>query len=260
MDELSLLHQMRANTPAARDAAVEEGRRKLLQRTDPALLPTQVKTRPRRAALRFGLGTMATLGVLAALVAGDIVGPAGWRGAATAQASQVLNEAAQAAIRTSDPAVGPGQYLKIESNNINLSSYTDEKGNEYHWLESEKGTQYVPANRDDEWVWQRSPRIPTTFFDDKSKDIVLTLQTGWKGELLRGKNGGFYGGPPDPSTSLSYLDSLPRDPYLLLNNIYKKRSGKANPSTGKRWFSLLICCAAALSQLTCGPHCTRQRL
>ncbi|WP_426996852.1 hypothetical protein [Pseudarthrobacter sp. N5] len=86
-------------------------------------------------------------------------------------------------------------------------------------------------------VWQRSPRIPTTFFDDKSKDIALTLQTGWKGELLRGKNGGFYGGPPEPSTSLSYLDSLPRDPYLLLNNIYKKRSGKANPSTGKGWFS-----------------------
>jgi len=233
MDELSLLHQMHSKTPVATDAAIEEGRRKLLQRIDPALVPGRAKPRRRRTALRFGLGTVATLGVLAALVAGDIVGPAGWRGAATAHASQVLNEAAQAAIQTSDPAVGPGQYLKIESNNINLSSYTDEKGNVYQWLDSEQGTKYVPANRDDEWVWQRSARIPTTFFDDKSKEVALSMQTGWNGELLRGKNGGFYGAPPDPSTSLSYLDSLPRDPYLLLNNIYKKTIGQGQSIDGE---------------------------
>ena len=231
MDELSLLQAMRAKTPAASDATVEKGRRKLLQHMAPTLAPAQPKRRP-RTAMRIGLASVATAAVVAALVAGDILGPTGWRGAATAQAAQILNEAAQTTIQTSDPVVNPGQYLKIESTNINGSSFQDENRNEYHWLEREKGTMYVPANRDDEWVWERSTRVPTTFFDETTKEIALSMQsTEAKGELLRGKNGTFYGG--SPFTSSSYLSSLPRDPYLLLNNIYKRTLGSGQSIDGE---------------------------
>ena len=234
MDELSLLHTMRAKTPVASDAAVEAGRRKLLQRIDPALVTALPKPR-RRTALRLGLASAATAAVVGALIAGDILGPAGGPGPgpAAATAAQVLNDAAQTTIQTADPVVNPGQYLKIDSTNLWGSFSTDENGKQYQWLDTEKMTMYIPANREDEWVWERSGRIPTTFFDEASKEYAHRTQTA-EALVLRGANGAFYG--PESESSFpapSYLDSLPRDPRLLLNDIYKKTAGKGQSVDGE---------------------------
>lgn len=236
MDELSLLHTMRAKTPVASDAAVEAGRRKLLQRIDPVLVTAQPKPR-RRTAMRLGLASAATAAIVGALIAGDILGPAGGPGgvpgAVTAQAAQVLNDAAQTTIQTADPVVNPGQYLKIDSTNLWGSFSTDENGKQYQWLDTEKMTMYIPANREDEWVWERSGRIPTTFFDEASKEYAQRTQTA-EALVLRGANGAFYG--PESESSFpapSYLDSLPRDPRLLLHDIYEKTAGKGQSVDGE---------------------------
>jgi hypothetical protein len=234
MDELSLLHTMRAKTPVASDAAVEAGRRKLLQRIDPALVTAQPKPR-RRTAMRLGLASAATVAIVGALIAGDILGPAGGPGPgpAAATAAQVLNDAAQTTILTADPVVNPGQYLKIDSTNLWGSFSTDENGKQYQWLDTEKMTMYIPAHREDEWVWERSGRIPTTFFDEASKEYAERTRTG-EALVLRGTNGAFYG--PESESSFpapSYLDSLPRDPRLLLNDIYEKTAGKGQSVDGE---------------------------
>jgi hypothetical protein len=208
MDELSLLHAMRAKTPVASDAAVEAGRRKLLERIDPALVTAQPKPR-RRTAIRLAL--------------------------AAATAAQVLNDAAQTTIQTADPVVHPGQYLKIDSTNLWGSSSTDENGHQYQWLDTEKMTMYIPANRVDEWVWERSGRIPTTFFDEASKEYVERTQAGDpEGYVLRGANGAFYGpGTGSSFPSPGYLDALPRDPRMLLEDIYQNTAGKGQSVDGE---------------------------
>ena len=235
MDELSLLHAMRAKTPVASDAAVEAGRMKLLQRIDPALVRAQPKPR-RRTAMRLALASAATVAIVGGLIAGDILAPAGGPGPgpAAATAAQVLNDAAQTTIQTADPVVNPGQYLKIDSTNLWGSFSTEQDGSQYQWLDTEKMTMYIPANRDDEWVWQRSGRIPTTFFDEASKEYVQRTQTGAKDEVLRGENGAFYGpGTESSFPSPNYLDALPRDPHLLLEDIYQKTVGKGQSVDGE---------------------------
>ncbi len=235
MDELSLLHAMRAETPVASDAAVEAGRRKLLQRIDPALVTAQPKPR-RRTAMRLALASAATVASVGALIAGDILAPAGGPGPgpAAATAAQVLNDAAQTTIQTADPVVNPGQYLKIDSINLWGSFSTEQDGSQYQWLDTEKMTMYIPANRDDEWVWKRSGRIPTTFFDEASKEYAQRTQTRAKDEVLRGENGAFYGpGTESWVPSPSYLDALPRDPRLLLEDIYQKTVGKGQSVDGE---------------------------
>ncbi|MET4097445.1 hypothetical protein ABIB51_004401 [Arthrobacter sp. UYCu712] len=235
MDELSLLHAMRARTPVASDAAVEAGRRNLLQRIDPSLVTAQPKPR-RRTAMRLALASAATVAIVGGLIAGDILAPAGGPGPgpAAATAAQVLNDAAQTTIQTADPVVNPGQYLKIDSTNLWGSFSTEQDGSQYQWLDTEKMTMYIPANRDDEWVWERSGRIPTTFFDEASKEYAQSTQMGAKDEVLRGENGAFYGpGTESSFPSPSYLDALPRDPRLLLEDIYQKTVGKGQSVDGE---------------------------
>jgi RNA polymerase sigma-70 factor (ECF subfamily) len=226
---------MRDKTPVATDAAVEDGRRKLLHHIDPSV-PIARPAHRSRTAKRVGIISLATAALVATLVAGDVLGPTGWRGAATAQAAQVLNEAAQTTIKTADPVVNPGQYLKIQSSNLWGTFSTDEDGKQYQWLDTENMTMYIPANRSDEWVWERSGRIPTVFFDEASREHEQTLQyDGPKEHVLRGPNGAFYGSAPDQSgfPSPEYLASFPRDPYLLLNNIFKKTIGHGQSIDGE---------------------------
>lgn len=235
MNELTLLQAMRDKTPVATDAAVEDGRRTLLHRIDPSA-PVARPARRWRTAKRAGIISLATAAIVATLVAGDVLGPTGWRGAATAQAAQVLNEAAKTTIKTADPVVNPGQYLKIQSSNRWGSFSTDQNGKQYQWLDTENMTMYIPANRNNEWVWERSGRIPTVFFDEESKEHAQSLQQDKpKAYVLRGANGAFYGSAPDQSgfPTPDYLASFPRDPYMLLNNIFKKTVGQGQSIDGE---------------------------
>lgn len=233
MNELSLLREMRDRTPIATDAAIDRGRTKLLQRIDPESVKLQKNPR-RRAVMRWGLASAATALVAAVLLGGDVFGPGPLRGAATAQAAEVLNAAAETTIQTADLVPGPGQYLKIQSTNIWGSAAVAADGSVYEWLDTEKSIMYIPANREEEWVWERSGRIPTTFFDEKSKEYASSTEPA-KGYVLRGKNGGFYGTPPEQSSfpSQNALAAFPRDPNALLAEIRRQTDGKGQSKDGE---------------------------
>ena len=191
--------------------------------------PTELSSRrPRR--MRILLTSVAAAAVVTALIAGDVIGLAGWRGGATAQAAEVLNNASQMTIKTTDPVVGPGQYLRIKSTNVWGTYTTERDGSQYRWLDTEISDMYIPADRSAEWVWQRSGRVPTTYFDAKSKDYVLKQNIQPYPELLRARNGAFYGssGWGDAKD----LSKLPRDPHRLLNSIYKQTLGRGQSVDG----------------------------
>ena len=231
MDEITLLRAMRADAGSPTDATIEAGRTKLLQRITPAAAPTRISARrPRRA--RIWLTSAAAAAVVAALIGGDVIGLAGWRGGATARAAEVLNNAAQTTIKTVDPVVGPGQYLRIKSTNVWSSASVAADGFTYQWLDTEKFDMYIPANRAAEWVWQRSGRVPTTFFDAKSKEYVERNSDYLPHpELLRALNGAFYGSPG--GWLATDMSTFPRDPYRLLNSIYKQTLGKGQSVDGE---------------------------
>lgn len=233
MDELKLLREVRNDVPIIKDSVVNSGRDRLLQRMGSC--GKKSVRRPTKS-LRITLASAATLGLVAVLVGGNVIGLAGWRGAASAQASEVLNHAAELVITTADPVVGPGQYLKVESTNLWLFSY-DVQGTPtefVQWMDTEKMSLYVPADRDQEWVWDRSGRIPTTFFGEKSKEVALQYakENGDTSEHLRAKNGEFYGSPGSYPTGKE-LTAYPRDPRMLLNSIYLKTMGAGQSVDGE---------------------------
>jgi hypothetical protein len=231
---------MRSDVGSAPTATLTRGRAKLMTRinsasTSGASTAMQGKgtVSPLRVRRRILLASAAAALLVGGIVVADVVRPMG--PGATAEAAEVLNNAATGTIQTADPVVNPGQYLRVQSTNLWGSAAVGENGDEYQWLDTEKQTMYVPANRDDEWVWERSGRIPTTFFDDASKQYVERTQPDAPpAYVLRGPKGAFYG-PGSESTfpSSGYLDSLPRDPRALLDDIYQKSSGKGQSVDGE---------------------------
>jgi RNA polymerase sigma-70 factor (ECF subfamily) len=210
-------------------------RRQLVQ------LPTAVQQRTQTRkhwGFRVAAGTLrrrwvtsvAAAAVLAALVAGDIVGLAGWRGGATAEAAEVLNTAAETAITSTDPVVKPGQYLRIKSTNVWSTDAESEDGSRYQWLDTEKMDMYVPADRTTEWVWLRSGRVPTTFFDDKARNYVQEQGIQAHPETLRAPKGEFYGPGGALTTDMS---AFPLDAYRLLNHIYIRTLGAGQSVDGE---------------------------
>ncbi|BCW06954.1 MULTISPECIES: CU044_5270 family protein [unclassified Arthrobacter] len=239
MDDLQLLREMRNDIGTPPQAALARGRNKVMDKISQAsaaptaVAPAAATVTPIRFKRRILFASAAAALLVGGMVVADVIKPTG--PGASAQAAEVLNKAAATTIRTADPVVTPGQYLKIQSTNLWASAAVDENREEYQWLDTEKQTMYIPADRNQEWVWERSGRIPTTFFDDVSKAYVERTQPGGpKAYVLRGANGAFYG-PGSDSTfpSLSYLDSLSRDPRMLLDDIYKKTSGKGQSVDGE---------------------------
>lgn len=185
--------------------------------------------RTRRA--KTWLLSAAAAAVLVVLVGGDVVGLAGWRGSATAEAAEVLSTAAETAITSTDPVVKPGQYLRIKSTNVWSTETVTQDGQSYQWLDTEKMDMYIPADRTAEWVWQRSGRIPTVFFDARAEAYVRDQNVQPHPELLRASKGEFYGQPGGIYTE--DMSSLPRDPHRLLNSIYKRTLGKGQSVDGE---------------------------
>ncbi|MBD1539335.1 hypothetical protein HC749_14315 [Arthrobacter sp. S13_S34] len=239
MDDLQLLREMRNDIGTPPQATLNRGRNRVMDRISPtsmssaATKPATTNVRPTRFRRRLFLASAAAALLVGGIVVADVVRPTG--PGATAEAAEVLNNAAAATIQTTDPVVNAGQYLKVKSTNLWGSSAVDENGKEYQWLDTEKQTMYIPADRDQEWVWERSGRVPTTFFDDASKEYVQRTQAGAvEAYVLRGAKGAFYGpGSESSFPSPSYLDSLSRDPRVLLDDIYQKTSGKGQSVDGE---------------------------
>jgi RNA polymerase sigma-70 factor (ECF subfamily) len=160
------------------------------------------------------------------LVTAEVIMPA--FSGASAEASEFLSNAAAATIKTSDSAVGPGQYLKIETKAVYVAVDHNEKGETNAWLEEHGGQVYVPADLAGEWVWHREVGVATTFFTEAARVQEAALDRDRKPETLRGVEGAFYGTPQMIINGMDVKDAietLPRDPHQLLGIIYMRTLG-----------------------------------
>jgi hypothetical protein len=185
---------------------------------------------PRPVRRRVLIASAAAALLVGGIVVADVVRPSG--PGATAEAAEVLNNAAAATIQTSDPVVGPGQYLKIDTTAVSAMGVLlgDAGGDRrtVEWLDKSSDHLYVPASHAAEWIWNREARIPTTFFSEEAKAEATKYQQSQAGdpirtgELLRAPEGNFYGEqrlllagmPLDEG-----VKNLPRDPQALLDTI-----------------------------------------
>lgn len=238
MDDLQLLRGMRNDVGTPAQATLARGRSELLRKidsgADSGTMPDGGPRRRRVVARRAVLAAAAAAVLVGTLVAVDVVAPGGKPGA-TAEAAEVLNNAAAATIKTSDPVVKPGQYLKVDTKAVYASSMTRANGTTVSWLETQDGQLYVPADKSGEWVWNREARVPTTFFGEESKaeaQRYVSSMNGGAGPqlegIIRGKAGAFYDSPQQilGLPLLEGIKALPREPRKLLDLIYKKNGDK----------------------------------
>jgi hypothetical protein len=205
MDEIALLRSMRDHTEPPTEQVALAGRQALANRI------ADDRAHPKRNRVLWVSGmTAAAFGLAAALVLTNLVGLAGWRGGADSAAAAVLHNAALDTVKTSDPAVGPGQYLKVSTDAV-YSNQNDDGG----YLATQNSQLYIPAKRTDDWVWVRDPSTVARTFGPASEKAARQNGTD-PGEIVRAAEGAFYNGKPQDDG----LAALPRDPTRLLNHIY----------------------------------------
>jgi hypothetical protein len=190
------------------------------------------KISPIRFRRRIALAAAAAAFLVGVLVTADVVLPD--HPGATAEAAEVLNNAAAATITTSDPVVGPGQYLKIETTELTGASAQAASGSDISWQETTGGQVYVPADREREWVWNREERVPLESSSEAAKALAAEIRKAQPTEgrpalvgIQRAPGGAFYGNEPTViiGTPLREAGSLPRDPRALLDLIYERTKG-----------------------------------
>lgn len=224
-DELTLLRKVRDDVAAPSGVALNAGRAALLDAAAPAAAKLVTRHRGLKRAGWTTLGVVGAAAIAATLVLTNVVGLAGWRGGADPAAADSLGRAAAAAITTSDPVVGSGQYLKITTTAVYSSS-----GDYGTYLASENGEMYIPANRDDDWVWVRPPsEVVQTFGPGSAKQAADDHKTPIPTEVVRAAKGAFYNGKPMDFG----LGALPRDPQQLLNYIYRVTAGQGVSPDGE---------------------------
>jgi hypothetical protein len=246
MDDLHLLREMRSDIGSAPPATLARGRNKLMSKISSNSRPeattithTPANVSPIRFRRRVLFASAAAALLVGGIVVADVVRPSGPR--ATAEAAEILNNAAAATIQTADPVVGPGQYLKIDTTAVYTTGVAlgdpGKGGRSVEWLDKSSDQLYIPADHAAEWIWNREARIPTTFFSEEAKAEATKYQQSQSdnplrtGQLLRASGGNFYGEqrllfaglPLDES-----VKNLPRDPQALLDAI-RQRGKQGSP-------------------------------
>lgn len=241
MDELTLLHTARDLPPTA----LEDLARSRIA-LDRAIAGARPRTHARvRVQRRVGwavasAGLAATLAV--GLVATDMTGFGGTPHGASAQAAELLTAAAKTTIHTSDPVVGPTQYLRVDTNEISGNSTSDSHGKVIGFLAQRTMSLYVPASEQSNWVYLRSlPVVFQTFGPESAAyatkaEAAMFAEHGTTGEYYQGLNANFQGRPEYTPASLA---TLPRDPQTLLTHLYSVNPGSGVSNDGKA-FNLII--------------------
>lgn len=230
MDELQVLRSVRSDVPEMTAEAFEKGRAALVVRAEGEPGLPRVTHAPRRwrwAGIGLG-GTVVAAGIAAALVLSNV---AGWHGADPA-AADVLHAAAARTINETDPAVAAGQYLKVSTEAITSATVTGDGATE-SYLERQTGELYVPSDHADDWIWQRTPRVPYKAFTADAQRVMNDIIASDKrqhidqdDELLRAPGGAFYGVPAVVSDKT--LAALPQNGRDLLQYVYRATKGKGH--------------------------------
>ena len=244
MDDLQLLRETRNHIGTVPPAVLARGRERLMNLAAAEAASAgrpAVRALPVRRPWRRALFTAAAAAAIAAsFVVADVAG-SGDRPGATAEAAEVLNNAAEATIRTSDPVVGPGQYLLVDTKAAYPYGNATTPGEYYTWLVSQDKQLYVPADRTGEWILNQDPSVPVQFFDEASRRFEekqrLQLEEPARGPvatvpydpLMRAPGGNFYDAEQTIFNGMPLgeaLDTAPRDPQVLLEFIYERNGGK----------------------------------
>jgi RNA polymerase sigma-70 factor (ECF subfamily) len=243
MDGLTLLRSARTDITDPTPQALNSGRAALLAHIDGSRREASAPVAQRRRPVLRRIGysavcTAAAAAVVTGLVMTDVVGLAGWRGGADAAAAAVLRDASGMAIASSDPIVQPGQYLRVDTTAVYGGTVAAAGNRQIGYLTINESQLYIPADRDDDWVWMRGLRKPYESFGPESE---AALQDEWNRQLsqrgtpdyqenVRAPGGAFYG---SSSSDLDELAALPRNPYRLLNYIYRTTAGSGPSPDGE---------------------------
>ena len=224
-DELTLLRKVRDDVAEPSTTALNAGRAALLEAAEPAAAKP---IKPHRALRRAGwttLGVVAAGGLATALVLGNVIGLAGWRGGADPAAADSLSRAAAATIKTADPVVGPGQYLEVSTKAVYAAISQSST-----YLAHQDGQVYIPADHDADWVWVRDPETAAkTFGPASERQAAEEAPTTSAPDIIRAAQGAFYNGRPMDWG----LRALPHDPQQLLNYIYRTTAGRGVSPDGE---------------------------
>lgn len=226
MDELTLLRSIREETPAPDDETVTRIRHNLMQRIEAA----EAIPRPRKPrTVRWIVYTGLTTAVVAALVVGgNIIGVGGLRDRIEPAAADVLHKAANATITTSDPVVGPGQYLEVATKAVYSASGFP--GVHTMYLSSQDGQLYIPADTSSDLIWVRDPEKVVQTFGPESEAAATHYPPALPdGAYHRYPSGT---GPAESWASPASLQALPRDPSLLLKHIYTTTQNQGQSRDG----------------------------
>ncbi|MDQ0734791.1 CU044_5270 family protein [Arthrobacter agilis] len=238
MDDLQLLRETRNDIGTVPPATLARGRERLMRlaqaeaTAQSAPLGRTASSTVTRLRIRRGLtlASAAAVFVAGVMVAADVVLPE--RQPLSAEAAAVLEDAAAATLRTSDPVVLPGQYLKIETKALyGSSSFAD--GSQMFWHRITADQLYIPADVDDEWVWNREADVPTDAAPDVVKEaarlqpIVDPKSYAALVGVFRAPGGAFGDGEQYTIVGAPKTDTsgLPRDPKKLLDKIYDHTRG-----------------------------------
>lgn len=212
---------------------IESMRHHVMERVEEHSVSEEHSRRPRRVnARRVGLIALGAGVVAAALIVTSVIMPGGTRMGTPANAAEFLKTAAAATLQTSEPVAGPGQYLRVSTNAVYLTSAASQaSATSMAWLEPSTIVVYIPADRSGEWVQERHTLLPTTFFGDSQKLAVKAFAGDQKSPerngILRARGGAFYGSlAPGEKVAQEYdVEKLPRDPGALRDYFYNSYVG-----------------------------------
>lgn len=193
-----------------------------------------LKLKPNRVVVRRTLLVSAAAAVLAGvLVVSDVLNLAGNTVPSTAQAAELLNRAAEGTLATSDPVVGPGQYLKLDIAE-SVAMNAESQGSSIAWISHSDSQLFVPHDRSGEWVLNIGSLAPTEYLGIATKEKVQDYyadrglqvpepgyqRRGLGGKILFGENTMSFGklSPAEEAT-------IPREPAALIDWIRTEIKG-----------------------------------
>ncbi len=247
MDVLEHVRELNRDDDVVDARAVDAARR---------ALRAEIEAKPRPAAphrARWVGATAALLGATATVLAIGVVAPA----RVDPAAASVLERAADVAIAASDPTVGPGQYLRIETHGDSLVTWDadpadrverlggDRSGAEAGIVVRDTRVFYVPADRSGVWIQDESVDDHVVESYGRQSDAA---EADWEDEqrassgadapdILALPGGELPGAEGDPNVYLldgyraSYQE-MPRDPGALLEWF---RSSSGDPDVTGDW-------------------------
>ena len=242
MDQLELLRSARSYTvPPLAD--LEPARAAMDQAIAHDTSQERLRASRRRVLLPVTFAVAACTAVVVALVASGLVDPGMGPAHAPADASEVLNRAAQLTIKTTDPVVGDDQYLKVTTKAAELTSEGDANGGGVSWIALSTSTLYVPGTPKADWVLIQSLAVPYQFFGPDSKAAAdknwdqIIAEHGAQPDYYGAPDGAFFGAPT--KNLPSELEKLPRDEKKLLDHFYGSNPGAGSSKDGEAFTEIV---------------------